>query len=199
MGLKIGLLHFRSKDHLPLKEPFAYYAYDCIYYSCASQSYNVRSKSIRLYISPPKLMQCDKILYVGDDTPLLMHIPVITPRIQACHTQFSFSHKKIERIEQRYCIRFCEKIDNTQVQLIQMIQKVFGDNTMGKDQKKESYIRFNHGHTSGESFVRRGRAFASRNEEYIETIQRIITENCCVTIEEIAYEKHRISDFHLNA
>ncbi|XP_068215884.1 protein GVQW3-like [Palaemon carinicauda] len=53
-----------------------------------------------------------------------------------------------ERIEQRYCIKFCYKLGDTQVQTIQKIQQAFGDETMGITLIKEWYNRFKQGQTS---------------------------------------------------
>jgi len=45
----------------------------------------------------------------------------------------------MERLKQRYCIKFCQKLGNSQVETIQKIQRVFGDNAMGITQIKEWY------------------------------------------------------------
>ena len=71
-----------------------------------------------------------------------------------------------ERIEQRYCFKFCHKPGDTQVQTIQKIQQAFGDEDMGITQIKKWYNRFKQGHTSVESKLRSvGRPSTSRNEE----------------------------------
>ena len=38
--------------------------------------------------------------------------------------------KMTERLEQRYCIKFCQKLDDTQVETIRKIQQAFGDDAM---------------------------------------------------------------------
>ena len=38
--------------------------------------------------------------------------------------------KMTERLEQRYCIKFCQKLGDTQVETIRKIQQAFGDNAM---------------------------------------------------------------------
>ena len=35
-----------------------------------------------------------------------------------------------ESIEQRYCIKFCQKLGNNQTETIQKIQKAFGDEAL---------------------------------------------------------------------
>jgi hypothetical protein len=42
-----------------------------------------------------------------------------------------------ERIEQRHCIIFCQKLGDSQVETIWKIQGVFGDDAMGITQIKE--------------------------------------------------------------
>ena len=51
----------------------------------------------------------------------------------ACATDVAllFSAKITERLEQRYYIRFCQKLGDSQVETIRKIQRVFGDDTMG--------------------------------------------------------------------
>ena len=44
----------------------------------------------------------------------------------------------MERVEQRYCIKFGQKLGDSQVETIQKIQIVFGDDAMGTTQIKES-------------------------------------------------------------
>jgi hypothetical protein len=43
----------------------------------------------------------------------------------------------IERLEERYFIKFCQKLGDSQVETIQKIQWVFGDDGMGITQIKE--------------------------------------------------------------
>jgi hypothetical protein len=38
--------------------------------------------------------------------------------------------KMMERLEQRYCIKFCQKLGDTHVETIQKIQWAFGDDAM---------------------------------------------------------------------
>jgi len=52
-----------------------------------------------------------------------------------------------ERLEQRYCIKFCQKLGDTQVETIQKIQQAFGDDAMSITRIKEWYNRFKDGST----------------------------------------------------
>ena len=42
-----------------------------------------------------------------------------------------------ERIEQRYCIKFCQKLGDTQVETIRMIQQALGNEALSPTQIKQ--------------------------------------------------------------
>ena len=42
-----------------------------------------------------------------------------------------------ERIEQRYCIKFCQKLGDTQVETIRKIQQAFGNEALSPTQIKQ--------------------------------------------------------------
>jgi transposase len=69
-----------------------------------------------------------------------------------------------EQHEQRYCIKFCQKLGDTQVETIRKIQQAFGDDAMSNSQIKEWYNRFKDGCTSVDSEPRSGRPSTSQNE-----------------------------------
>jgi len=52
---------------------------------------------------------------------------------------FSFSAKMTEQLEQQYCIKFCQKLGDSQVETIRKVQWVFGDDAMGITDMKEWY------------------------------------------------------------
>ena len=66
-----------------------------------------------------------------------------------------------------YCIKFCQKLGNNQVETIQKIQTAFGDNAMGITQVKEWYNRFKDGCTTVESEPRFGRPSTGRHDQVI--------------------------------
>ncbi|XP_054744503.1 histone-lysine N-methyltransferase SETMAR-like [Anastrepha obliqua] len=68
-----------------------------------------------------------------------------------------------ERLEQRYCIKFCQKLGDSQVETIRKIRSAFGDDTMGITQIKEWFNRFKNGRTSAESEPRSGRPVVIRD------------------------------------
>ena len=59
-----------------------------------------------------------------------------------------------ERIEQRYCIKFCQKLGDTQTHTNQKIQQVFGGDAMGQTQVNEWYNRFKYGSDMGVGWER---------------------------------------------
>ena len=67
---------------------------------------------------------------------------------------FDFSANFIlmtERIEQRYCIKFCLKLGDTQVETIRKIQQAFGNEALSPTQIKQWLKRFKDGRASVES------------------------------------------------
>jgi len=56
--------------------------------------------------------------------------------------------KMTERLEQRYCIKFYQKLGDTQVETIRKIQQAFGDDAMSITRIKKWYNRFKDGSTA---------------------------------------------------
>jgi hypothetical protein len=50
-----------------------------------------------------------------------------------------------ERVEQRYRIKFCQKLGDSKAETIQKILQVFGDDAVGATQIKEWFNRFKDG------------------------------------------------------
>jgi hypothetical protein len=99
-----------------------------------------------------------------------------------------FSAKITERLEQRYCTKFCQKLGDSQVETIWKIHRVFGDDAMGIAQIKEGYIRFKNGRTSVESDARSSRPSTNRNDELIDKVRTLVVQDRRVTIRELAEE-----------
>ena len=74
--------------------------------------------------------------------------------VYAVHVALLFSAKMTERLEQWYCIKFCQKLGDSQVETIRKIQQVFSNNAMGITQIKEWYNQFKNGRLSVESDAR---------------------------------------------
>ncbi|GFX97185.1 FLJ37770-like protein [Trichonephila clavipes] len=56
-----------------------------------------------------------------------------------------------ERTEQQICIKFCFNLGKSCAETIEMLQKAFKDECVGKTQIKEWYGRFKNGRTSVDS------------------------------------------------
>jgi hypothetical protein len=82
-----------------------------------------------------------------------------------------------ERVEQRYCIKFWQKLGGTQSETIRKIQQAFGNDAMGATQIKEWYDRFKNGRTSVDSDQRTGRPSTSRNPDVINKVRGLIMED----------------------
>ena len=93
-----------------------------------------------------------------------------------------------ERIEQRYCIKFCQKLGDSQVETIRKIQQAFGEDAMGATTIKDWYNRFKDGRLSADSDQRSGRPSTSRNEEVINRVKDLVLEDRRITIRELADE-----------
>ncbi|XP_072144705.1 protein GVQW3-like [Dermacentor andersoni] len=89
-----------------------------------------------------------------------------------------------ERLEQCYCIKFCQKLADSQAETIRKIQAAFGEDAMSSTQIKEWHNRFKDGRTSVESEPRSGRPSTCLNDQVIAEVMR----DHSVTIREIADE-----------
>ena len=71
-----------------------------------------------------------------------------------CSLIFDFSASFIsitECIKKRYCIKFCQKLGDTQVETIQKIQQAFGNEALSPTQIKQWFKHFKDGRASVES------------------------------------------------
>ncbi|KAJ4433029.1 hypothetical protein ANN_15286 [Periplaneta americana] len=101
---------------------------------------------------------------------------------------WEFSRKMTERIEQRYCIKFYQKLGDSQSQTIRKIQQVFGEDAMGVTQIKEWFNRFKDGRTSAESEQRCGRPQTARSAAVVERVRNLVMADRRLTVREIAEE-----------
>ena len=91
-------------------------------------------------------------------------------------------------MEQRYCIKFCLKLGDRQVEIIRKFHTVFGDDAMGITQIKVWYNRFKDGRTSVESEPRSDRPSTCRNDQVITKVNAVVMRDLLLTIREIAEE-----------
>ncbi|XP_025193608.1 protein GVQW3-like [Melanaphis sacchari] len=90
-----------------------------------------------------------------------------------------------EKIEQRICIKFCFNLEKTCTETIQMLQKAFGDDCMGKTQIKEWFKRFKNGRTFVASDPRSGRPSTGKTSDNVECVRAAIEQNRCLTTREL--------------
>ncbi|XP_076047367.1 protein GVQW3-like [Oratosquilla oratoria] len=76
-----------------------------------------------------------------------------------------------QRLEQRHCIKFCQKLGDSQMETIRKIQTVFGDD-----------------HITVESEPRSGRPSQCQNDQVIAKVYAVVMRDCRVTIRKIAEE-----------
>ena len=91
-----------------------------------------------------------------------------------------------ESIEQKYCIKFCQKLGNNQTETIQKIRQALGDEALSQTQLKKWFNCFKNGRMSVESEARTGKPSTSWNEEMIEKVRQIVMEGLRLTLREIA-------------
>ena len=102
-----------------------------------------------------------------------------------------------ERIEQRYCIIFCQKLGDTQVENIRKIQQAFGDDAMSITRIKEWYNHFKDGTTSVDSEPRHGRPSTSRNNNVIKEVRTLVMQDRLRT-DRRGRCKHWIGAYHFD-
>jgi len=93
-----------------------------------------------------------------------------------------------ERLEERYCIKFCQKLGDTQVETIRNIQQAFGDDAMSITRIKEWYNPFKDGSTSLDIESFHGRHSTSRNDNVINQVRTVVMQDRRITVREMADE-----------
>ena len=112
----------------------------------------------------------------------------VSESVHAVRIALLFCAKMMEQLEQQYCIKFCQKLGDSQVETIWKIQWAFGDDAMGITQIKDWYNRFNDGRTSVENDAYAGRCSTSRNDELTDQVQTFVMQDRRVTVRELAEE-----------
>ncbi|XP_065294868.1 protein GVQW3-like [Dermacentor albipictus] len=93
-----------------------------------------------------------------------------------------------EQLEQRYNVKFCQKLAKSQVETVRKIQTAFGDDAVSSTQIKEWYNWFKDGRKSMESEQRSGRPSTYRNDQVIAEVNAVVMRDRRVTMREIAEE-----------
>ena len=103
---------------------------------------------------------------------------------------FDFSANFIsmtECMKQRYCIKFCQKLGDTQVETIQKIEQAFENEALSPTQIKQWFKCFKDGCASVESNPRSGRPSTSPKEVMDQVCEKVL-ENRCLTVQKIVAE-----------
>jgi transposase len=90
-----------------------------------------------------------------------------------------------ERVEQQYCIKFCQKLGDSKAETIRKIQQAFGNDAMGATQIKEWFNRFKDGRTLVDSDQHSGRPSTSWNANVIENVCSLSVEDRRLTVQEM--------------
>jgi transposase len=93
-----------------------------------------------------------------------------------------------ERLQQRYCIKFCQKLGDTQVKTIHKIQQAFRDDAMSISLIKEWLNRLKDGCTSVDSEPRPGRPSTKQNDNVIDQVRTLVMQDRRITVRELAIE-----------
>ncbi|GFT88999.1 protein GVQW3 [Trichonephila clavipes] len=93
-----------------------------------------------------------------------------------------------ERTEQQICIIFCFNLGKSCTETIEMLQKAFKDECMGKTQIKEWYGRFKNGRTSVDSDPRSGRPSTGTSSHNVERVRVAVEQDRRFTVRELEDE-----------
>ena len=109
------------------------------------------------------------------------------------HTVVRFSlnlslSEMMENFEQRYCIKFCQQLGDTQAETIRKMQQAFGDNSMSISRLREGFIRLKNDCTSVDSEPRSGRPSTCLNENVVQQVQTLVLRDRRITVREITNE-----------
>ena len=89
----------------------------------------------------------------------------------------------MERLDQHYCIIFCQKLGDSQVETIRKIVTTFGDDAMGVREIKEWYNRFKDERTSVDSEPSSGRRPSiSRSDPVVAKVNVVVMRDRRLTI-----------------
>ena len=93
-----------------------------------------------------------------------------------------------ECVEQYYCIKFCQKLEDSQTETICKIHQIFGESAMSVTQIKVWYNKFKDSCTLVENNEYSRRPSTCYNDVIIEEVKILIMANHCLTVQEIGDE-----------
>ena len=83
-------------------------------------------------------------------------------------------------------IKFCVKAGKSGVETIELINKAYGSAAMSRAIVYRWYARFRDGREDVNDDVRSGRPSTARTDENVESVHRLLTEDCRTTLQMIA-------------
>jgi transposase len=92
------------------------------------------------------------------------------------------------KLEQRENIKFCMKLGKSGAETFKMIQRAYGNEAMSHARCFEWNAQFKRGRTSLEDDERSGRPSMCSTPKNVETIWRLVHEDCWRTINPLAPE-----------
>ena len=93
-----------------------------------------------------------------------------------------------ERVQQRYCIKICQEIGDSQSERIREIQQMFEEGAMSVTQIMEWFDRFKDGRTSAGSDQRSGRPQAAGGADVVESVRNLVMADRRSTVRGAAQE-----------
>ncbi|GFV00354.1 protein GVQW3 [Trichonephila clavipes] len=93
-----------------------------------------------------------------------------------------------ERTEQRISLKFCFNLGKSCAETIEMLQKAFKDECMGKTQIKEWHGRLKNGRTSLDSDPRSGRPSTGTSLHNVERVRVAVEQDRRLTVRELEDE-----------
>jgi hypothetical protein len=90
--------------------------------------------------------------------------------------------------EQRFCIKFCQKLGKTATETYEMLQQAFRETALSQSKTFEWYSRFKNGRTSIDGDPHTGWPSMARTNETVARVNAVIHGNRRFTMREIADE-----------
>ena len=91
-----------------------------------------------------------------------------------------------KKIEQRVCLKFCVSNGITATESLKMLQKCFGESTLSRTQTFEKHKAFSKGREVVKNVPHTSHLSTPVNDDNIENVKKIVLENRCVAIREVA-------------
>ena len=92
----------------------------------------------------------------------------------------------MSHIEQRYNIKFCMKLGKSPTETYQLLEQVYGDNSLSRRRVFEWHRRFREGQESVEDEHRSGRPLSASNAESRARVSQLLDENPRILLSKIA-------------